>query len=211
MIHVLPLLLSVSAHTPIDFQQIDFSATTSLSFAQQHQPDVIQADPQESMEVLANDWGNKDTWRWNIQGGYGKDVKESNNTVKTIGVEFEYFIENALSLDLGFFGMGVNQEGPDANGLNFTLQLRWHFNDMGSWSMFMEGGAGLLRTTNHVPAGGSSFNFTPQAGLGMSFDIGNHNRWLIGVKWHHISNANTYDTNPGRDSWQVWTGISFPF
>jgi len=211
VIHVLPLLLSVSTHTPIDFQQIDFSAVTSLSFAQQHQPDVIQTDPQESMEVLANDWGNKDTWRWNIQGGYGKDVKESDNTVKTIGVEFEYFIENALSLDLGFFGMGVNQEGPDANGLNFTLQLRWHFIDKESWSMFMEGGAGLLRTTNHVPADGSSFNFTPQAGLGMSFDIGNHNRWLIGVKWHHISNANTYNTNPGRDSIMVWTGISFPY
>ena len=211
MIHVLPLLLSASAYTPIDSQQIDFSAATSLSFAQQQQPDVIQTDPPESMEVLANNWGNKDSWRWNIQGGYGKDVKESDNNVKTIGVEFEYFIEDALSLDLGFFGMGVNQEGQDANGLNFTLQLRWHFIDKESWSMFMEGGAGLLRTTNHVPADGSSFNFTPQAGLGMSFDIGNHNRWLIGVKWHHISNANTYNTNPGRDSIMVWTGISFPY
>jgi len=75
----------------------------------------------------------------------------------------------------------------------------------------MEGGAGLLRTSNNVPTGGSKFNFTPQAGLGMSFDIGNNNRWLLGVKWHHISNANTYDMNPGRDSIMIWTGISFPF
>jgi hypothetical protein len=77
--------------------------------------------------------------------------------------------------------------------------------------MFLEGGAGLLRTSQKVPSGGSRFNFTPQAGVGLTFDIGNNARWLIGAKWHHISNANMYDTNPGRDSIMYWTGISFPF
>ena len=210
VIQLLPLVLFSTA---LEVQTIDFAAATSLSFERQTQA-LIQPDgveEEKSMTVSTLTWGRKDTWRWNIQGGYAKDVKDSDNTLTTYGVEFEYFIEDALSLDLGFFGMDIDQEGPSTDGFNLTLQLRWHFHNEESWSMFMEGGAGLLRASNVVPVGGSSFNFTPQAGLGLSFDIGNNNRWLLGVKWHHISNANMYSSNPGRDSIMVWTGISFPY
>jgi hypothetical protein len=77
--------------------------------------------------------------------------------------------------------------------------------------MFIEGGVGLLRTGDDVPVDGSQFNFTPQIGGGFSFDAGNNNRWLVGVRWHHISNANMYGANPGRDSLMFWTGLSFPY
>ena len=195
----------------IDYQPIDFVAATTLTFERQT---LEQPDPETdkvSMTASAMTWGKKDTWRWNIQGGYAVDVKDSDNTITIVGVEFDYFMEDNLSLDLGFFGLDIDQDGPSTSGLNFTLQLRWHFATNDTWSMFLEGGAGLLRTGNKVPTGGSRFNFTPQAGIGFSFDIGNQNRWLVGVKWHHISNANMYETNPGRDSIMFWTGISFPF
>ncbi len=212
MISALALPLILLSASP-DFQPIDFAAATSLSFdCQPEMPDApIEVQEKSTMEALPPTWGMKDTWRWSIQGGWAKDVKNSENTLEVYGVEFDYFVDENLSLDLGFFGMTVDQDGPNANGFNFTLQLRWHFIAKESWSMFLEGGAGLLRTSDNVPSGGSSFNFTPQAGLGFSFDIGNQNRWLVGVKWHHISNANTYSTNPGRDSIMIWSGISFPF
>ncbi|MBC8309343.1 MAG: acyloxyacyl hydrolase [Phycisphaerales bacterium] len=206
----IPILL---VSTPVDYQPIDFVAATSLSFESQPETTDSPLDIQEEevMSVSPPTWGKKDTWRWNLQAGWAKDVKNSGNTLEVYGVEFEYFVDEDLSLDFGFLGMTVDQDGPNANGLNFTLQLRWHFVAEESWSMFLEGGAGLLRTSDNVPAGGSKFNFTPQAGLGFSFDMGKHNRWLVGVKWHHISNANTYASNPGRDSIMIWTGISFPF
>ena len=208
MIQFLPLVLVAQT---IDYQPIEFAAATTLSFERQilEQPNS-EAD-KVSMTASAKTWGKKDTWRWNIQGGYALDVKDSDNTITIVGVEFDYFMEDNLSLDLGFFGLDIDQDGPSTSGLNFTLQLRWHFVTNDTWSMFLEGGAGLLRTGNKVPTGGSRFNFTPQAGVGFSFDIGNQNRWLVGAKWHHISNANIYDTNPGRDSIMFWTGISFPF
>jgi hypothetical protein len=214
VISLLPLFIIVTTSTSFDSDQFDFSTAATLSFTRiaedsRSQPEASSESKQ--MEEATNRWGKKDTWRWNLQGSYAKDVKDSSNTLETYGVEFEYFMEDNLSLDLGFFGINVDQVGPSANGFNFTLQLRWHFISKESWSMFLEGGAGLLRTTENVPTGGSKFNFTPQAGVGFSYDIGNNNRWLIGVKWHHISNANTYATNPGRDSIMVWTGISFPF
>ena len=210
---LLPLILITSTG---DFQPIDVEAATTLSLGRlattELQPDSsAENSEEEPMTASTLAWGQEGTWRWGIQGGYAKDVKDSDNTLSIYGVEFEYFLEDDLSLDLGFFGMDVDQTGPNADGFNFTLQLRWHFFSEEKWSMFMEGGAGLLRTSAKVPSDGSKFNFTPQAGLGMSFDIGNHNRWLVGVKWHHISNASTYDSNPGRDSIMVWSGISFPF
>ncbi len=210
MLQLIPILLITIAG---DFQPIDYEAATTLSFTQQIDPSTSnQSDTEEAQHFTpTSTWGTKDSWRWNIQYGYAKDVKRSENTLSTFGVEFEYFLEDDLSLDLGLLGMDVDQLGPNANGLNFTLLLRWHCIKKDSWSIFLEGGAGLLRTSNHVPTGGSSFNFTPQAGVGLTFDIGNNNRWLIGTKWHHVSNANTYDTNPGRDSIMIWTGISFPF
>jgi hypothetical protein len=206
MFQLLPLLL---ASTTISFQPIDFAVATTLSLDLSLQPNEEQSEDLMTESIAS--WGKKDTWRWNIQGGYAEDVKESDNTLAILGVEFDYFIDDNLSLDLGFFGMNVDQLGPNTRGFNFTLQLRWHFVVEDSWSMFLEGGAGLLRTGERVPASGSKFNFTPQAGFGFSFDAGNDIRWLLGLKWHHISNANTYSTNPGRDSIMVWTGISFPF
>ena len=208
MIICVPLLLAVQ---PFEYQPIDVVAATTLSFEYQValQP-TEDTDEQELVEAPST-WGTKDTWRWSIQGGYAEDVKDSSNTISIIGAEFDYFLEEDLSLDLGFNGLDIDQDGPSVGGLNFTLQLRWHFINNDNWSMFMEGGAGLLRTSQKVPSSGSRFNFTPQAGLGFTFDIGHQNRWLVGVKWHHISNANIYETNPGRDSIMVWTGISFPF
>ena len=62
-----------------------------------------------------------------------------------------------------------------------------------------------------MPENGSEFNFTPQAGFGLTYDIGNENRLIFGIKWHHISNADLYEDNPGRDSIMGYAGISFPF
>jgi hypothetical protein len=62
-----------------------------------------------------------------------------------------------------------------------------------------------------VPFDGSQFNFTPQAGLGATMDIGQNRRWLIGVRWFHISNASLYANNPGRNNIMVYTGLSLPF
>lgn len=205
---IIPLLL---ATTPLTTQIPAINTPATLAFEQPAEDSGAPATEGVDIDNSALAWGTPDTWRWGIVGGYGKDVKNSDNSLTTIGLEFEYFAEDDLSIDLGFLFMDVDQVGGGANGFNFTLQLRWHAVKRDDFSFFLEGGAGMLRTSENVPIGGSKFNFTPQAGLGCSFAMNNDARWLIGLRWHHISNANTYDTNPGRDSWQLWTGISFPF
>jgi hypothetical protein len=91
------------------------------------------------------------------------------------------------------------------------LLFQWHFINGDGWSLYGDFGCGLLGTNHNVPDDGSQFNFTPQAGLGVTFDVGQDRRWIVGVRWHHISNASLYQNNPGRDSVMVYTGLSLPF
>jgi lipid A 3-O-deacylase len=207
----LVLIASTAEYQPLDIHSLSSLTLGSTKEIHQSQPNE---QPENSLEVMLpvpTSWGKEGTWRWGINGGWAEDAKDANNTLVNLGVEFEYFVNDNLSLDLGLYYLDVNQVGVDTTGVNLTLQLRWHFIAKETWSMFMECGAGLLRTSNDVPSDGSSFNFTPQAGLGFTFDIGNNNRWIIGTRWYHMSNANTYASNPGRDSFMIWTGISFPY
>lgn len=156
-------------------------------------------------------FGSVGSTRWSVQGGIGIDVKRSENKLGLLGLGISHFIFENLSLDAELNAMFFDQRGSDAFGGNLNFLFRWHFFAQETWSIYLDGGAGVLFTTRDVPSNGSSFNFTPQAGLGVSFDIGNDMRILTGVRWHHISNASTYRSNPGRDSVMGYAGLSMPF
>jgi len=206
---MLTLQFAATTQTHIELQEVQLEPTLlgSMSFTQPTEP----VEPEEVEEPIAIKWGQEGSWRWGIHGGYGEDMRHHENELILLGVEFDYFIADELSLDIGLNLLDVTQTGGNTDGFNFTLQLRWHAIAKEDWSFFLEGGAGLLFTQDDVPSDGSDFNFTPQAGLGFSFDAGDNARWLVGLRWHHISNANTYSTNPGRDSVMLWSGITFPF
>jgi len=210
MLYLLPLLLTTQdLAVPFNVTAASTLVMDLGSLYSDAQPIAhVQFDDQIPLHA---EWGQKGSKRWGVVGGYAVDFEETENRLVRVGFEIEHFVENNLSLDLGIHLLDVEQVGKDAIGLNASAQLRWHFIDANSWSMFVEGGVGLLRTGANVPTGGSEFNFTIQLGSGFSFDAGNNNRWLVGARWFHISNANTYNNNPGRDSVMLWTGISFPF
>ena len=204
---LLPIIaLQLMSATTLQSPQINYNPTllSSFNLTQPVEEDVVA-------EKVITTWGQEGTWRWGIHGGYAEDLKHAENNLILLGVEFDYFIADKLSLDMGVNLIDVSQVGNDTDGVNFTLQLRWHAIAKEDWSFFVEGGAGLLLTEHNVPSNGSDFNFTPQVGLGFSFDANDSARWLIGLQWHHISNANTHRLNPGRDNLMLWVGMTFPF
>jgi len=172
--------------------------------------DDVELPPGEEL-VPPPRFGTEGTRRWNLHGGYAYDVKESRNRLGVFGVGFSQFIAEGLSLDMEFNGLFTNQKGTDGEGLNFNLLFRWHFIQKPRYTIYIDGGAGMLLATHDVPENGSEFNFTPQAGFGLTYDIGDEKRLIFGIKWHHISNADLYEDNPGRDSIMGYAGISFPF
>lgn len=151
-------------------------------------------------------------WRWTLQFGLGVEFDDTNNSFALGGFGFSFFPVDDLSINFEFNGMYFDQDmAQEAGGFNFNLLLRWHYMTREKWSAFLEMGGGILITTDEVPAGGSGFNFTPQAGAGISVDVGNDVRLLTGVRSHHISNARTFDNNPGQDSFYGFVGLSMPF
>ena len=212
MIDLLPIILTTTTINPQPFSVV---APSYLTLDLGGLYDESQPNPQQDVvfksQTPVSLWGQQGSTRWGFGAALSYELKDSDNQIRNVSIEFEYFVENNLSLDLGFHLLDVVQSGEDAIAFNTTVQLRWHFIHENTWSMFMEGGTGLWRSSDNVPANGSEFNFTVQVGAGFSFDAGNNNRWLIGARWYHISNANTYNSNPGRDNLTLWAGISFPY
>ncbi|HMN97004.1 MAG TPA: acyloxyacyl hydrolase [Phycisphaerales bacterium] len=168
---------------------------------------TLAAGPVE--QPLKLRFGAADSMRLNILGAYANDFDDASQA--SAGVGFSWFFVDDLSLDLEFLGAGIFQPGPDTAAFNGNLLFRWHAVSRERWSLYFEAGAGLLFAGEDVPQGGTPVNFTPQAGFGTTFDIGDDTRLIIGVRWYHISNARASRDNPGRDSLMFVVGLSLPF
>jgi len=115
------------------------------------------------------------------------------------------------------------QPGKDAVGINPGLNLRWHAlgthrnperGDGATWSLFLDAGVGVLLSSANVPDGGTGLNFTPKAGVGITWRPAPARPiYIAGLRWHHISNAriNGDTRNPDRDAPGFYAGVSFGF
>ena len=172
---------------------------------------VVPEDDTDRATLVAR-FGEQGSWRWNVQGGFGAEFEDTDNRFGLGGLSFSYFVADDTSVDFEFNGLYFDQEtAENAGGFSFNLLLRRHVLVRDDWSLFVDVGVGVMETSDAVPAGGSSFNFVAQAGGGISFEISDEVRLLAGVRWHHISNGRTFDTNPSQDSFYVYAGLSFPF
>jgi len=154
-------------------------------------------------------FGAAGSTRFTIQSAVSTEF--GGNNIVFGGFGFEHFIADGLGLVTQINGLWTDQEGPNAGGINGALLLRWHFVARETWSLYAEAGAGLAWSTDDIPAGGTKFNFTPQAAVGVTLDIDESSRAYVAVGWHHISNAQVFDDNPGQDSAILHVGLSFTF
>ncbi len=161
----------------------------------------------ETRENRPEAFGARGSDRWYIQSGAATTF---DNEFALVGVGASHFFAKGHSINAELNGMAFSQDGDDAVGANLNLLLRYHFVRQENWSLYVDGGAGILGTTDNVPSGGSSFNFTPQAGGGATIRLSDEERLMVGLRWHHISNANTFDSNPGRDSVMGYVGLNLP-
>ena len=167
-------------------------------------------------------FGEAGALRWTVQGAYiislGTTDDRSVN-MGLVGGGFTYFFVTNLSLNLELNGFVVDQPGTsNAWGINFNLLARWHFLARDRWSIYGDGGVGVMYTTEPVPGpdagdprGGGQFSFTPQIGFGASFEVADSTRLLVGARLHHISNAQSASNNPPRNSLYFYIAASFPF
>ena len=178
----------------------------------QASPEKQTADALEAKDNTYS-FGDKGEKRWYVQGAFATTldrVESEPRRFGLVGAGLSKFFINGHSVNLELNTIYFDQPGDNAVGLNLALLGRWHLVRRENWSFFIGGGAGVMGTTSDVPEKGASFNFTPQAGAGATFALKNNRRLLVGLNWHHISHADLFGANPGRDSIMGYVGIDFP-
>jgi len=96
-----------------------------------------------------------------------------------------------------------------AYGFNVGLLFRHYMRLDATMRPFVSFGSGPLVSTEQVPVGTSRFNFASSLGAGVLFRKSERAAYMIEARVHHISNADTADTNPGINSIYFQFGISF--
>jgi hypothetical protein len=155
-------------------------------------------------------------WRTLLGGGalFGGDHADVHAAAF---VAFETPLAERLDLSLEFTGYFLDQtDAEDAFAGAFTPTFRYELArwDEGRWGAFVDFGIGVMQSTERVSPNGTHFNFTPRAGVGLSWEPGRSNcRFLAGARWQHFSNARIdgSERNESFDSLMLWLGVSIPF
>ena len=159
--------------------------------------------------LLSARFGDEGSWRWQLLDAVATDFDGADQG--EFGGSLSWFFVDDLSIDFQLEADYIEQPVQNTWGGGATILFRWHFISMDTWSIYGDAGSGLIATAYDTPSGGTSLNFTPQAGLGVSWEICSNLRMMVGARWYHISNANTGETNPGRNSLMGYVMLSVPF
>ena len=171
-----------------------------------------RADSLNMPKAESTPFGTKGQKHWYVQGAIATTLGREEafpQRFALAGAGLSKFIFEAHSINLELNTIYFSQPSDDALGLNLALLMRWHFLRKTNWSTFVDAGAGVMGTTSDVPSRGASFNFTPQAGAGFSIKLEEEQRLMLGLRWHHISHADLFGANPGRDSFMGYVGVKF--
>ncbi len=79
----------------------------------------------------------------------------------------------------------------------------------GRWTPYIEAGIGLIYTDFRVEGQGLRFNFNPQLGAGLEYDLSDTRAMTFSLRLHHISNGNIYKENRGLNSALLQIGYLF--
>jgi hypothetical protein len=116
---------------------------------------------------------------------------------------FEWAIETVpvynQSRPTSTFGVGVS-----------PMVWRWNFEPRGKLAPFGELAGGALFTRDPVPARTTKANFTAHAGAGLRIFIRPREALILSYRFHHISNGNRVEPNPGVNAHVLqfgWTHV----
>lgn len=153
---------------------------------------------------------------WLTFGGGAAFAFEGDDRDYNLFGAYSIFLVDSLEFSVELGGWYFDQEGTDTGGINGSMIFRWHFwmSENRDWTVYGDAGIGLLAGFDEVPDEGTSFNFTPRAGAGLTRALDDAGtRLMLGLRWHHISNGriNSDAGNPSRDSIMIYAGIIIPF
>lgn len=157
--------------------------------------------------------GDADTSAFEVFGSAASDFDGVTLGIVDAGVA--WYVADGVAF--GVFAEGIyaslDEDAGDGDswGGGGGALVRWLFVREATWSMFAEGGCGLVVLSEAVPEQGSTTNFTPRINVGATFALSSTSELLLRAGWFHLSNAQTGDENDGVDALAVGVGVSWSF
>lgn len=88
------------------------------------------------------------------------------------------------------------------------LLWRWNFEPKGRFVQFAELAGGGLWTVDPVPARTTTANFTAHIAYGVRYFMRRNVSFVASYRFHHISNGNRLERNPGVNAHLMQFGVS---
>jgi len=106
------------------------------------------------------------------------------------------------------FARFINPFAAEGAGASFVL--KYNFLSFGRWMPFWDAGAGIFWTNlaPRIPEQSTQFEFSLETGPGVHYFVTDQITWTMGVRLHHISNANLGDRNTGINGVLPYIGLS---
>jgi len=100
--------------------------------------------------------------------------------------------------------------GPETNiEGGFNLLLKYAYPLTARFLPYIEGGTGLLYTTQHFEEQSTHLNSIVQGGVGFQYFFRKSTSLDVGYRFRHFSNAGIKKPNEGIDTQAILIGISF--
>jgi opacity protein-like surface antigen len=105
----------------------------------------------------------------------------------------------------------ANFEPRNGVGAGVGVLLRYNFLRWQPFEPYLQAGAGVMDLAFGLADQADGLAFTPEGGVGFCYLISPNVSMDAGVRFHHISNANTQLPNGGIDSIQFMLGLAYHF
>src|SRR5574337_1123869 len=138
-----------------------------------------------------------------VGGGFSMQHRDRSASLFTVSPRIGYvFAEHEGSLPGSLEIVGEPSyfavfEGRTAHLLGLAALIKYNFRTGTKLTPFIDAGTGISYATFPVPRGGTSFNFTLQAGVGVHYAVGTRSTLNFEWRYSHFSNAYTTDNDPG--------------
>lgn len=149
---------------------------------------------------------------------YGSGAWGSRGDLYMGHVALGYYFVDRIAFEVEGYGGAVitDQSSPAGHdhGLGgIAIRLRHHWIVEDDWSLYFDIGAGTQWHREPFPVNGTHQNFSPQVGLGITYELDNNWRLMLGGRWLHISNASRKgeQNNPGYDGGMAYIGLMTSF
>lgn len=164
-------------------------------------------------EPHAGDPFDRGSWNLHLYGSYADTFRLGNEQTATLSGGVGYYLVDQFSINVEAVGYRFETRGSHipAGGLNGMF--RWHFFTRERFSLYLDGGGGLLYADDQIPRFGTHFNYAARVGGGATVRLHEDLHLMTGVRYFHLSNGDIHGRprNPSIDAVETYLGVMWTF